>query len=357
MADIRTHYDNLKVSRDAPDSVIRAAYRTLSQQYHPDKRPNDERAARIMAIINQSYEVLSDPEKRRSHDAWITREEAKHRQRAQPKKPPIPPQWQHPAPPPPNSPGALEVFLLWPFKIARNAIAAFPQLALLALLLGGYLTWMALSPKRAPVSPPPGPKPFQAEAPKAAARAVSDCRKVAGDARVFTYLENGVRHYTSKLPAECNGLTQRHSGSAPPVAAKPDRVRTAPNGSPWPKAAAYVRGYPVDNDDGYSNVTVDNSENSSDVFAKLITLEGDVAFPVRQFFIPAGSKFTMKKVASGSYDIRYRDLESGQLSRSETFDVEERRTRDGVEYSNMTMTLYKVLEGNFKTYALSEADF
>ncbi|QYD24734.1 J domain-containing protein (plasmid) [Klebsiella quasipneumoniae] len=33
---MRTHYDNLKVSQDAPVEVIQAAYRTLAKKYHPD---------------------------------------------------------------------------------------------------------------------------------------------------------------------------------------------------------------------------------------------------------------------------------------------------------------------------------
>jgi DnaJ-class molecular chaperone len=61
MQAFRTHYDNLKVSRDAPDIVIRAAYRSLSQRFHPDKNNGDERAVRVMAVINQSYEILIDP--------------------------------------------------------------------------------------------------------------------------------------------------------------------------------------------------------------------------------------------------------------------------------------------------------
>ncbi len=76
MAKLRTHYDNLKVARDAPDTVIRAAYKILVQKYHPDKNPGDEQAADIMRIINQSYEVLSNPKLRAEHDAWIAREEA-----------------------------------------------------------------------------------------------------------------------------------------------------------------------------------------------------------------------------------------------------------------------------------------
>ena len=71
MLRIRTHYDNLKVARDAPIEVIRAAYRTLAAKYHPDHNPGNARCARISQIINTSYEVLSDPAKRAQHDRWI----------------------------------------------------------------------------------------------------------------------------------------------------------------------------------------------------------------------------------------------------------------------------------------------
>ena len=75
MARIHTHYDNLKVARDAPPEVIRAAYKTLSQKHHPDRNGNSPDAIRIIQLINNAYEVLSDPIKRHEHDAWITREE------------------------------------------------------------------------------------------------------------------------------------------------------------------------------------------------------------------------------------------------------------------------------------------
>ena len=76
MARIHTHYDNLKVARDAPPEVIRAAYKTLSQKYHPDRHGNSTEAIRIIQIINSAYAVLSDPVKRREHDEWISRNEA-----------------------------------------------------------------------------------------------------------------------------------------------------------------------------------------------------------------------------------------------------------------------------------------
>jgi DnaJ-class molecular chaperone len=73
---IHTHYDNLKVARDAPVEVIRAAYRTLSKKYHPDHNPDNPAAMRITQLINSAYDVLSDPARRKEHDDWIAREEA-----------------------------------------------------------------------------------------------------------------------------------------------------------------------------------------------------------------------------------------------------------------------------------------
>ena len=104
-------------------------------------------------------------------------------------------------------------------------------------------------------------------------------------------------------------------------------------------------------------MTVDNTQNDSDVFVKLVSLSDVAASPVRQFFIPAYGKFTVRKVTSGNYDVRYRDLSSGSLSRSESFNLEETRTTEGTQFSNITMTLYKIHNGNMQTYGLSEAEF
>ena len=98
MQKIHTHYDNLKVSRSAPAEVIRAAYRALSQKYHPDRNPRNSDAARIMTTINTSYEVLSDPAKRQEHDQWLAQQElmAEHATLAN--------NHPRPAPPPPPDP-------------------------------------------------------------------------------------------------------------------------------------------------------------------------------------------------------------------------------------------------------------
>lgn len=78
-----THYDNLQVKENASLEVIRGAYRYLSQKWHPDKNAdNREEAARVTRIINAAYEVLSDPQRRKEHDDWITVQRQAHQENA-----------------------------------------------------------------------------------------------------------------------------------------------------------------------------------------------------------------------------------------------------------------------------------
>jgi curved DNA-binding protein CbpA len=65
------HYDTLEVSRLASPEVIRAAYRSLMQRFHPDRNPTDSAAATRAAHVAVAYEVLSDPHKRASYDASL----------------------------------------------------------------------------------------------------------------------------------------------------------------------------------------------------------------------------------------------------------------------------------------------
>lgn len=171
--------------------------------------------------------------------------------------------------------------------------------------------WLGYSIEAAPPSQPPrGPKPYVAEP----------------------------QNYAPQRPAYVR-----------PVA--------APNGQPWPTAAGYVKGFPRVHANGLSKVTVDNAQNDSDVFVKLVSLDGPNAYPVRVFFIPAHGSFTLNNVAAGNYDVRYQDLNSGGRLRSEQFSLEETSTYQGTQYSTMTLTLYKVRNGNMQTYDLAEDEF
>ena len=56
-------YKVLGVSPDASDDEIKQAYRRLAKQYHPDRNPGDETAAKKMQEINAAYEQIKNPEK------------------------------------------------------------------------------------------------------------------------------------------------------------------------------------------------------------------------------------------------------------------------------------------------------
>lgn len=72
---LKTHYDVLKVTQDAPDEVIAAAYKALARIYHPDVNGNSPEAMVKMQDINIAYNALCDKEKRAEHDGWIARQE------------------------------------------------------------------------------------------------------------------------------------------------------------------------------------------------------------------------------------------------------------------------------------------
>lgn len=65
----RDPYDVLGVSRNSTDQEIKSAYRRLALRYHPDKNANDPKAADMFKEVTFSYNILSDPEKRRQYDA------------------------------------------------------------------------------------------------------------------------------------------------------------------------------------------------------------------------------------------------------------------------------------------------
>ncbi len=136
-----------------------------------------------------------------------------------------------------------------------------------------------------------------------------------------------------------------------------DHIKARLGGELPPERAGYIPNEEKLNTDGLSTVTVDNSQNESDVLVKLVYTEGDSAYPVRVFFIPARGKFTVSDVRAGNYDIRYLDRWNGGISKSEPFELEEIDTGNGTQYSAITMTLFKVQNGNMQTYTIDPEEF
>jgi DnaJ-class molecular chaperone len=66
--DFKDYYSTLGVAKTATAKEMKQAYRKLARKHHPDVNPGDKSAESKFKEINEAYEVLGDPEKRKKYD-------------------------------------------------------------------------------------------------------------------------------------------------------------------------------------------------------------------------------------------------------------------------------------------------
>ena len=66
----RDYYEVLGVPRDATPEQLKAAYRKLAMQYHPDRNNGDKGAEEKFKEVGEAYSILSDPSKKEQFDRF-----------------------------------------------------------------------------------------------------------------------------------------------------------------------------------------------------------------------------------------------------------------------------------------------
>jgi len=322
MAKIHSHYDNLKVSRMAPQEVIRAAYKALSQKYHPDKNPGDEKAARIMAIINSAYETLSDAQRRKEHDEWIaseeweiewlesTRHEDGHGPAARGDRSRHDHNWQpeHVRDAPVRRPRRRD-WRVWAGLAACLALGWVGGASMVAetQVMGNILSsaWNGKSSMNA-----------NAANADSAGRSARDAKDNRAEARAeqrdaWATVRLADAHVVKPSPIKVAAMSQvvLPGAGAECDSETPTQTLVAPNGEPWPTRSGYMEGFPVANRGEEMQLTLDNSSNASAVFIKVYDL--DRRANVRYAYVMAHDKLLVDKLSNGKYEIRYQNLDIG----------------------------------------------
>ena len=317
MAKIHTHYDNLKVARGAPQEVIRAAYKALSQKYHPDKNPGDEKAARIMAIVNTAYNTLSDPVRRKEHDEWIASEEwevewlessgAEEGNNGHGRS--RPDSWEPRAPDQHRPRARLLRDPRWWLGLSTCFVLGAAAAVLVAEQPPGRLpSMLAWAGKPEPAAANPATAASAATGPTAADRP----DELGADAST----EGWARRFGgegSAPPPEIKALavTQLVVPARAPDCGTDLQTLTAPSGDPWPAESGYLPGYPVGNSGEEMQVTIDNSANPSPIFVKLYDL--DRRSNVRHAYVQPRATFVIDKLSAGKYEVRYQNIIVGDV--------------------------------------------
>ncbi|MYN46468.1 DnaJ domain-containing protein [Pseudoduganella sp. FT93W] len=312
MAKIHTHYDNLKVSRMAPQEVIRAAYKALSQKYHPDKNPGDEKAARIMAILNGAYNTLSDPQRRKEHDEWIAAEEweiewlesTRNEDQRGGDKP------RHDAPERAWSPEPVDDSprpfrrSVWRWWGGMAACLVLGWVAGVTMVNEPHLLSSALAAAWGNKADNP-----ERTARAAARAAPRDPKADMRDAWAVAQPYYPEANSSKAAPIKVQALSQVQLPNAAPECEVEPQSLVAPNGEPWPEQSGYMTGFPVANKGDDMQLLLDNGANASAVFIKIYDTERHSN--VRYAYVQAHDKLVVDKLANGKYEVRYQNLDQG----------------------------------------------
>jgi curved DNA-binding protein CbpA len=342
MDDISLFYQILDISPDASLEEVRRAYRDLVKVWHPDRFQHDpqlqKKAQDKLKQINIAYEALcstlSDQTEKTSNNGSYTQqdeheyyEESDHERFNESQSEPTTP----------------------PFETIRNfkSIAGFIVFAVIVIV------FFSLSNE---------PAKHKTNVNMDQVNKLSEKHKLNDQLKAKSLLDQAEHDKTPIFPEP---KTKFHSQKLNEIPLEPKKEVSLPIGS-----SPFGPGIRS----GNSILIVDNG-TENDALVKVIRFKNGEQH-IRNFYIPKGKKWTAKKITPGQYVLRVafgKDWNSKlrkfnfQRSFSETqyFDISEHTSIESTDdsvfertrASEMTITLHKVLNGNFKTHEINEGDF
>lgn len=341
MSEFRTHYQNLKVTRDAPIEVIKAAYRVIAQKHHPDTNKSED-SQRIMTIVNEAWRILSDPKLRAEHDAWIDQQE-KGDLKIQDK----------------NIYTTANFYASEGYKTSSSGRKRFierigdlknifyfsPLLIWISILLGMFVVGSVIENTRTPKA---------SDTPPTAQKSLKDFEDLVPIEENISSQNAEKKLVFVPLAEKKHKETVKENFQEAPANKK--QVKLEPIKLPH----GYISGEPVMADDGKSKFTVDNSQGDLDADVRLYREE----VQVRAFNVQSGKAFTANDISPGNYKLRYRVFLGGKFRAFEanklfniTQSTEETHEGKTTRFSDVRITLYKVTNGNMSVKEIDLSKF
>jgi len=315
---VHSHYENLRVGRNAPPEVIRAAYRALCQLHHPDLNSKDVDSNRKLAIINRAYETLIDSEKRREHDEWIEDQEWEpdEDEIAEEDSQSNPEQCRDES----STNTAATAGMRWTWR--PNQLILWIGLVTGGMVLA-YYPWENYS-----------------------------------RSNVLVYPQVQNRTFDESIPPTPSLTTagKQNTFGGTPTASR--RLEFAPNGRSWPAQTGYLRGYPILHQQGNSTIRINNTSGIENWNTKLVSVESDGLYDVRYLLMKTGDEFILKDVLAGKYELHFQSLaDEKNCWKSPVYLINEERQENGIRYTTLSLTIFGVKNGNLEKIPIDPAEF
>jgi hypothetical protein len=319
-----THYELLNVARDASPDQIKKAYRKLAQKLHPDRNP-DPSASDRMGVINAAHDVLADTGRRAAYDAQLAAQERQMREEAAQRNV-VRAHGAASAPassarPTQGRPESRKANAQPSARRRRRSVLRWAAVFLIFCAAGA---WMGYDPK-------------------------------AGKSYVPTEAVPVAQTWVKPTPEPREALTGNPVKLVDPQQPECEVPPLDPLGAPWPEKATYLQGMPLRKDNGWSQITIDNSGGESAVYAKVTDAVGRNAY--RHAYIPAGAVFTFGKIDPGLYLLKYKMLDTGCAFASSRILLQETPMGSQVKSSMYKLTLRKLQSRNVQSTTLRKDQF